>query len=55
MFQFYFLDYKNNDDNIYKAVKIDKEIKSITSNKIDFIFKYKKIKNYEILTEEISL
>lgn len=55
LFQFYFLDYKNNDENIYKAVKIDTEIKSITSNKMDFIFKYKKIKNYEILTKEISL
>ena len=55
VFQFHFLDYKNNDDNIYKAVKIGTEIKSITSNKMDFIIENKKIKNYEVLTKEISL
>ena len=53
--QFYFLDYKIDDNNAYKAVKIQGEVKAITSDKMIFVIKHKKIKNYELYVETITL
>ena len=53
--KFYFLDYKSEGNNIYNAIKVDKETKNITANEMVFILKNKKIKNYELLVKSITL
>ena len=53
--QFYFLDYKNKDNNIFNVIKIGKDQTKIQNNKMDFILEKHKIKHFEIYTEKITL
>ena len=53
--QLYFIDFKTKEDNIYKAVKLKVEIKTITEDKMNFIVENKKSKIYEFFIETISL
>ena len=53
--QLYFIDYKSKEDNIYKAVKLKNEIKTIKDNQMNFIVENKKSKYYEFFITTISL
>ena len=53
--QFYFIDYKNNDNNVYNAIKLNDEIKRITDKEMNFIINHRQLKNYEFFIQNVSL
>jgi hypothetical protein len=53
--QLYFIDYKSVEKNLYKAVKLKNEIKTIRDNEMIFTVENKKSKIYEFFIQTISL